>query len=86
MKHLPFDYVVRDILYATYPNFVQLQAGTAVLKQQEGLQTIYIQQAPVLNIRQQENMVELNNIQVPYQMVMSAVSNTLENDGELNEQ
>lgn len=31
-------------------------------------------------------MVELNNIQVPYQMVMSAVSNTLENDGELNEQ
>ena len=86
MKHLPFDYVVRDILYATYPNFVQLQAGTAVLKQQEGLQTIYIQQTPVLNIRQQENMVELNNIQVPYQMVMSAVSNTLENDGELNEQ
>lgn len=37
MKHLPFDYVVRDILYTTYQFLLQLQAGTVVLKQQEGL-------------------------------------------------
>ena len=78
MKLLPFDYVVRDILYATYPNFAGLHAAqNAVMKKDD---TIYIQQQPVLKIQQKEGAIELDNLQVPYQMVISAVSNTLEDD------
>lgn len=78
MKLLPFDYVVRDILYATYPNFTALHAAQNAVVQKDD--TIYIQQKPVLKIQQNEGVIELNNLQVPYQMVISAVSNTLEDD------
>ena len=78
MQHLPFDYVVRDILYATYPNFAALHvAQNTVVHKAE---TIYIQQQPVLNIQHSEGVIELKNLQVPYQMVISAVTNTLEDD------
>lgn len=78
MKYLPFDYVVRDILYATYPQFMALHAGQTAVRQKDGV--VYINQQPVLNIQPLEGAVELNNLQVPYQMVISAVSNTLEDD------
>ncbi|MFN0297876.1 DUF3261 domain-containing protein [Acinetobacter albensis] len=78
MKLLPFDYVVRDILYATYPNFTALHAAQNAVVQKDD--TIYIQQQPVLKIQQNEGVIELNNLQVPYQMVISEVSNTLEDD------
>jgi hypothetical protein len=39
-----------------------------------------MQQQPVLKIQQNEGAIELDNLQVPYQMVISAVSNTLEDD------
>ena len=78
MKLLPFDYVVRDILYATYPNFAALHAAQNAVVQKAD--TIYIQQQPVLKIQQNEGAIELDNLQVPYQMVISAVSNTLEDD------
>ena len=78
MKRLPFDYVVRDILYATYPNFARLHADQSNVLQKAD--TIYIQQQPVLKIQQNEGAIELDNLQVPYQMVISAVSNTLEDD------
>ena len=78
MKHLPFDYVVRDILYATYPNFAGLHAAQNAIVQKAD--TIYMQQQPVLKIQQNEGAIELDNLQVPYQMVISAVNNTLEDD------
>ena len=78
MKRLPFDYVVRDILYATYPNFAGLHAAQNAIVQKAD--TIYMQQQPVLKIQQNEGAIELDNLQVPYQMVISAVSNTLEDD------
>lgn len=78
MKLLPFDYVVRDILYATYPNFTALHAAQNAVVQKDD--TIYIQQQPVLKIQQNEGVIELDNLQVPYQMVISAVSNALEDD------
>lgn len=78
MKLLPFDYVVRDILYATYPNFTTLHAAQNAVVQKDD--TIYIQQQPVLKIQQNEGVIELDNLQVPYQMVISAVSNALEDD------
>ncbi|AYA70167.1 DUF3261 domain-containing protein [Acinetobacter sp. WCHA55] len=78
MKRLPFDYVVRDILYATYPNFATLHTAQNTVVQKDD--TIYIQQQPVLKIQQNEGAIELNNLQVPYQMVISTVSNTLEDD------
>ena len=78
MKLLPFDYVVRDILYATYPNFAALHAAQNAVVQKAD--TTYIQQQPVLKIQQNEGVIELDNLQVPYQMVISAVSNTLEDD------
>lgn len=78
MKLLPFDYVVRDILYATYPNFAGLHVAQNAVVQKDD--TIYIQQQPVLKIQQNEGAIELDNLQVPYQMVISTVSNTLEDD------
>ena len=78
MKLLPFDYVVRDILYATYPNFARLHAAQNAVVQKDD--TIYMQQQPVLKIQGNEGAIELDNLQVPYQMVISAVSNTLEDD------
>ena len=78
MKRLPFDYVVRDILYATYPNFAALHAAQNAVVQKDD--TIYMQQQPVLKIQGNEGAIELDNLQVPYQMVISAVSNTLEDD------
>ena len=78
MRLLPFDYVVRDILYATYPNFAALHAAQNAVVQKDD--TIYMQQQPVLKIQQKEGVIELDNLQVPYQMVISAVSNTLEDD------
>jgi hypothetical protein len=48
MKRLPFDYVVRDILYATYPNFAGLHAAQNAIVQKAD--TIYMQQQPVLKI------------------------------------
>ena len=78
MKLLPFDYVVRDILYATYPNFARLHAAQNAVVQKDD--TIYIQQQPVLKIQQNEGAIKLDNLQVPYQMMISTVSNTLEDD------
>ena len=78
MRLLPFDYVVRDILYATYPNFAALHAAQNEVVQKDD--TIYMQQQQVLKIQQNEGAIELDNLQVPYQMVISVVSNTLEDD------
>lgn len=78
MKRLPFDYVVRDILYATYPNFAGLHAAQNAVVQKHD--TIYMQQQPVLKIQQNQEVIELDNLQVPYQMVISTVNNTLEDD------
>lgn len=78
MRLLPFDYVVRDILYATYPNFAGLHAAQNTVVQKAD--TIYMQRQPVLKIQQSEGAIELENLQVPYQMVISAVSSTLEDD------
>lgn len=84
MKLLPFDYVVRDILYATYPHFVALHATQQAVVQKEGV--VYIQQQAVLKIHPQDDAIELDNLQVPYQMVISTVSNTLEDDRGENDQ
>ncbi|WP_168382266.1 MULTISPECIES: DUF3261 domain-containing protein [Acinetobacter] len=78
MKRLPFDYVARDILYATYPNFAALHTAQNAVVQKDD--TIYIQQQPVLKIQQNEGAIKLDNLQVPYQMMISTVSNTLEDD------
>ena len=78
MKRLPFDYVVRDILYATYANFAALHTAQNAVVQKDD--TIYIQQQPVLKIQQNEGAIKLDNLQVPYQMMISTVSNTLEDD------
>lgn len=80
MKMLPFAFVVRDILYATYPNFAQLGHEQVELKQQDQTAEIYIQQQKVLNIEHQAAHIVLDNLQVPYQMIFSPVDNTLQED------
>lgn len=80
MKLLPFDYVVRDLLYATYPDFAKMQSAQVSVQQQSEGQLVLIQQQPVLHIHVLNDRIELDNIQVPYQMVISPVSNTLEQD------
>lgn len=83
MKLLPFEFVVRDILYATYPNFAQLQpknvqVKTVQIKNVAQTQSIFINQQHVLNILHQDAVIELDNLQVPYQMVISALHDRLE--------
>ena len=83
MKLLPFEFVVRDILYATYPNFAQLQSQnvqvkTVQVKNVAQTQSIFINQQHVLNILHQDAVIELDNLQVPYQMVISALHDRLE--------
>lgn len=80
MKMLPFAFVVRDILYATYPKFAQLEHEQVELKQQDQATEIYIQQQKVLNIAYQPDHIVLDNLQVPYQMIFSPVDNTLQED------
>ena len=83
IKLLPFEFVVRDILYATYPNFAQLQSQnvqvkTVQVKNVAQTQSIFINQQHVLNILHQDAVIELDNLQVPYQMVISALHDRLE--------
>ncbi|WP_111858840.1 DUF3261 domain-containing protein [Acinetobacter sp. CFCC 10889] len=85
MKLLPFEFVVRDILFATYPNFIQHPPEQVSVKQyvdsaNTQVQEVEIQQQKVLNIRHFATQIELDNLQVPYQMVFSTVPNTLENN------
>ena len=86
MKYLPFEYVVRDILYATYPNFAALQNEKVHVEKQDSSEKVYIQQQVVLEISHRSDTIELNNVQVPYQMVISAMSDSLENDEDLDAQ
>lgn len=79
MKLLPFEFVVRDILYATYPNFAQLQQQNVQVENSAQTQKVWINQQHVLNIQQQNDVIELNNLQVPYQMVVSPINDGLAN-------
>ena len=47
----------------------------------DDINQVYIKGKAVLNIQQQKAVIELNNIQVPYQMNISPVSDTLQNNG-----
>lgn len=84
MKLLPFEFVVRDILFATYPQFIEhppKDVQVNKLKTSNGFaQEIEINQQKVLNIRHTTAQIDLENLQVPYQMVFSEVFNTLENN------
>ncbi|OTG64166.1 DUF3261 domain-containing protein [Acinetobacter sp. ANC 3903] len=79
MKLLPFEFVVRDILYATYPNFAQLQQQNVRIETSAPARKVFINQQHVLNIQQQGDAIELNNVQVPYQMVISPINDGLAN-------
>lgn len=79
MKLLPFEFVVRDILYATYPNFARLQQQNVQIENSAQTQKVLINQQHVLNIQQQDDVIELNNVQVPYQMVISRINDGLAN-------
>ena len=79
MKLLPFEFVVRDILYATYPNFARLQQQNVRIETSAQVQKVLINQQHVLNIQQQDDVIELNNVQVPYQMVISRINDGLAN-------
>ena len=86
MKLLPFEYIVRDLLYATYPKFSQLQGSQIRVETNPSAQKIYIQQQAVLEIIHQPDSIELNNVQVPYQMVISSIDESLESDEASNAQ
>lgn len=77
MKLLPFEFVVRDILYATYPDFARLQSQNVRTETSAQIRKVWINQQYVLNIQQQDGAIELNNLQVPYQMVISPISEGL---------
>lgn len=77
MKLLPFDFVVRDILFATYPKFTAQADAQVERKHVDAHTEIWIQQQPVLNIEQTAESLQLENLQVPYRMLFSPVSNTL---------
>lgn len=79
MKLLPFEFVVRDILYATYPNFAQLQPQNVRIENSAQTQSVLINRQHVLNIQHENDVIELDNLQVPYQMVISRINDGLAN-------
>ena len=79
MKLLPFDFVVRDVLYATYPGFSELHGSAVQQQHQAGQRQIMINQGHVLDIENFADHVELHNLQVPYRMVFSPIAEALEN-------
>ncbi|HQW53032.1 MAG TPA: DUF3261 domain-containing protein [Acinetobacter sp.] len=80
MRLLPFEFVVRDILFATYPNFSQLGQQAVQVENSGNQQSISIAQQAVLQIKHEANMIEVDNIQVPYRMTLSPIENTLNAD------
>lgn len=81
MRLLPFDFLVRDILFATYPQFAA--SGQADLKQlqQGNTQQIYIAGQHVLNIQPQaDRSIQLENLHVPYTIVFSPIDDALQVD------
>lgn len=70
MRLLPFDFLVRDILFATYPNF-QSQNSNVTFEQSK--KYIDINNVRVLNIDIQPQQVVLHNVQVPYSIVFSQI-------------
>ena len=80
MRLLPFEFVVRDLLFATYPQFPRLGQQAVEMKQQAGMQVISIEKQPVLQIKQGQGSIELHNQQVPYTMTLSSIENTLQTE------
>ncbi|GAB3049291.1 DUF3261 domain-containing protein [Acinetobacter apis] len=75
MRLLPFDFLVRDILFATYPAF-QPQNSKVILDQSHHY--IDINNTRVLDIDIQPQQVVLQNIQVPYSIVFSQIPEGLQ--------
>ena len=80
MRLLPFEFVVRDLLFATYPQFSNLGQQAVEMKQQADMQVVYIEKQPVLQIKQGQGSIELHNQQVPYTMTLSSIENTLQTE------
>ncbi|WP_130803344.1 DUF3261 domain-containing protein [Acinetobacter ihumii] len=85
MRLLPFEFLVRDILLATYPDFSQQQATINPALIQDQIYAaggeIYIQKKLVLKIQYlSKDQMELENVQVPYQMTFSPIENTLQSN------
>ncbi len=80
MRLLPFDFVVRDILFATDPDFSKNPANDVMIKNDLNQTEISIKQNKVLIIKKNQDHIELDNLQVPYQMIFSPVANTLEDN------
>lgn len=77
MRLLPFEFVVRDLLFATYPQFAQLGQQSVRVQQSATQQQVFIAEKAVLAIQTQDNSIELDNLQVPYRMTLSPIENTL---------
>lgn len=73
MRLLPFDFLVRDILFATYPKFNVNQ----VTQDSQGMH-VEISHQPVLEIVKQDQQIQLHNLQVPYTIVFSPMPEGLE--------
>lgn len=84
MRLLPFDFVVRDILFATYPDFAKNHMENVTVNKVDNVTKIEIGQKNVLSIQNSADHIELDNQQVPYQMIFSPVENTLQ-DNSLNQ-
>ncbi len=80
MRLLPFEFVVRDILFATYPEFATLGQQGVTVENDTDQQQVLIQQKVILQIRKNGNAIELDNVQVPYRMTLSPIENTLNSD------
>lgn len=79
MRLLPFDFLVRDILFATYPRFAESGQVNVKRQQQANTQQIFIDKQHVLNIQQQtDHSIQLENLHVPYTIVFSPINDALQ--------
>jgi hypothetical protein len=71
-------------LFATYPDFAKNHMENVTVNKVDNVTKIEIGQKNVLSIQNRADHIELDNQQVPYQMIFSPVENTLQ-DNSLNQ-
>lgn len=81
MRYLPFEFVVRDILLATDSGYQPEQIERA---SNGSDQFISINGQAVLRISQQQDTIELNNLRVPYRMLLRTLNTAATPDSDTN--
>lgn len=78
LKYLPFNYFIRDILVATYPNFTHLAQKEIIVEYDSNKENVFFNQKLTLSLTHEPNRLALMNLHVPYKLFFYTMSQGLE--------